>query len=292
MISRYEFIDAEKANFSVADMCRWLKVSRSGFYEWRNRPASATAQRRDRLRLMIREIFTANHETYGHRRVHAVLVRSGERVSPELVRALMRDLGLVPCQPRPWRPITTHAGIHRIPDLVRRDFTAERPGAKFVSDITYIPTWEGFVYLATVIDCHSKAVIGWAMDDHFKTPLISSALEMAAGRMKIEKGAVFHSDRGSNYTSEEFARTLSRYGMRQSVGRTGVCWDNAMAESFFSALKNEWLGRYEFTTRAKARREVVRCIEGFYNGRRLHSKLGYRTPAEVLNQHQAAQLAA
>jgi putative transposase len=292
VISRYEFIDAEKANFSIADMCRWLKVSRSGFYEWRNRPASATTQRRDRLRLMIREIFTANHETYGHRRVHAVLVRSGERVSPELVRALMRDLGLVPCQPRPWRPATTHAGIHRIPDLVRRDFTADRPGAKFVSDITYIPTWEGFVYLATVIDCHSKAVIGWAMDDNFKTPLISSALEMAAGRMKIEKGAVFHSDRGSNYTSDEFDRTLSRYDMRQSVGRTGVCWDNAMAESFFSALKNEWLNRYVFTTRAKARREVVRYIEGFYNRRRLHSGLGYRTPVEALSQHQAAQLAA
>lgn len=293
MISRYEFIDAEKASgFNIADMCRWLGVSRSGFYEWRSRPESATAQRRDRLRLMIREIFAANHETYGHRRVHAVLVRSGERVSPELVRVLMRDLGLVPCQPRPWRPVTTHAGTHRIPDLVRRDFTADRPGAKFVGDITYIPTWEGFVYLATVIDCHSKAVIGWAMGDHFKTPLISSALDMAAGRMKIEKGAIFHSDRGSNYTSDEFAGTLSRNGMRQSVGRTGVCWDNAMAESFFGALKNEWLNRYVFTTRAKARREVVKYIEGFYNRRRLHSKLGYRTPAEVLSQYHAAQLAA
>ncbi|MGW3569924.1 IS3 family transposase, partial [Streptomyces sp. NPDC000941] len=160
------------------------------------------------------------------------------------------------------------------------------------TDITYIPTWEGFVYLATVIDCHSKAVIGWAMDDHFKTPLISSALEMAAGRMKIEKNAIFHSDRGSNYTSDEFARTLSRYGMRQSIGRTGVCWDNAMAESFFGALKNEWLNRYVFTTRAKARREVVRYIEGFYNRRRLHSKLGYRTPAEVLSQYHTTRLAA
>ncbi|WJE00664.1 IS3 family transposase [Streptomyces antimycoticus] len=292
VISRYEFIDAEKACFRIVDMCRWLKVSRSGFYEWRNRPASATEQRRERLRAMIREIFDANHQTYGYRRIHAVLVRSGERASLELVRDLMRELGLAPCQPRPWRPVTTHASSHRIPDLVQSNFTSDRPGVKFVGDITYIPTWEGFVYLATVIDCHSKAVIGWAMDDNFKTPLISSALEMAAGRMKIEKGAVFHSDRGSNYTSDEFARALSRYGMRQSVGRTGVCWDNAMAESFFGALKNEWLNRYVFATRAKARREVVRYIEGFYNRRRLHSQLGYRTPAEVLSQHHIARLAA
>ncbi|MFE9890749.1 IS3 family transposase [Streptomyces scopuliridis] len=290
--TRYEFIDAEKEAFRVTDMCRWLNISRSGFYEWRSRPVSATAQRRERLRLMIREVFAANHGTYGYRRVHAVLVRSGEQASPELVRDLMRELGLVPCQPRPWRPVTTQAGTSRIPDLVRRDFTADRPGVKFVGDITYIPTWEGFVYLATVIDCHSKAVIGWAMDDHFKTPLISSALDMAAGRMKIEKDAIFHSDRGSNYTSAEFTKALSLHGMRQSVGRTGVCWDNAMAESFFGALKNEWLNRYVFTTRAKARREVVRYIEGFYNRRRLHSKLGYRTPVEVLTRYHAAQLAA
>jgi putative transposase len=223
--ARYEFIDAEKDSYRVTDMCRWLHVSRSGFYEWCSRPVSATAQRRERLRLMIREIFAANHQTYGYRRIHAVLVRSGERVSPELVRDLMREMELAPCQPRPWRPVTTRAGRHRVPDLVRRDFTAERPGTKFVGDITYVPTWEGFIYLATVIDCHSKAVIGWAMADHFRTPLISSALEMAAGRMKIESGAIFHSDRGSNYTSDEFARVLRRYGMRQSVGRTGVCWE-------------------------------------------------------------------
>lgn len=293
MNSRYEVIDAEKDGFRTTDMCRWLKVSRSGFYEWLSRPKSAARHRRERLMPMVREVFAVNHETYGYRRVHAVLERSGESASPELVRGLMRELGLVPCQPGPRLPVTTRAGAaHRIPDLVRRDFTADRPGTKFVSDITYIPAWEGFVYLATVIDCHSKAVIGWAMDDHFKTPLISSALDMAAGRMTIESDAIFHSDRGSNYTSDEFAGSLARHGMRQSVGRTGVCWDNAMAESFSGALKNEWLNRYVFTHRAKASREVVRYIEGFYNRRRLHSKLGCRTPAEVLSQYNSARLAA
>ncbi|WP_126639300.1 IS3 family transposase [Embleya hyalina] len=292
--SRYELVDAEKATFRIADMCRWLDVSRSGYYEWRTRPESTTARRRHRLTTAIREIFAANHETYGYRRVHAVLARSGEAASPELVRALMRGLGLVPCQPRPWRAVTTRTGgAHpRIPDLVRRDFTADRPGARLVGDVTYIPTWEGFLYLATVIDCHSKAVVGWAMADHFKTSLVTAALDMARGRVKIGKGAIFHSDRGSNYTSEEFARTLAGHDMRQSVGRTGVCWDNAMAESFFGALKNEYLNRYVFTNHAKARREVVRYIEGFYNRRRLHSALGYRTPLEALRDHDELGLAA
>ncbi|MFE2954682.1 IS3 family transposase, partial [Embleya sp. NPDC059267] len=196
--------------------------------------------------------------------------------------------------PRPWRAVTTLPGdAHpRIPDLVRRDFTSDRPGTKLVGDVTYIPTWEGFLYLATVIDCHSKAVVGWAMADHYKTSLVTSALDMARSRMKMKKDAIFHSDRGSNYTSQEFARTLDHLDMRQSVGRTGVCWDNAMAESFFGALKNECLNRYVFTNHAKARREVVRYIEGFYNRRRLHSALGYRTPLEALQNHHELGLAA
>ncbi|WP_395111719.1 IS3 family transposase, partial [Actinomadura sp. SCN-SB] len=247
-----------------------------------------------RLKAMIEAVFAANHETYGYRRVHAVLARSGEDASLELVRQLMRELGLRPVQPRPWRPVTTLAGDPGgLPDLVDRDFTATRPGTKLVGDITYIPTWEGFLYLATVIDCHSKMVVGWAMADHFKTSLITAALDSAAGSIHIEEGCIFHSDRGSNYTSDEFGRHLGkRHKMRRSVGRTGVCWDNAMAESFFGALKNEWLNRMVFATRAKARRAVVQYIEGFYNRRRLHSANGYRTPLEVhteyLNRQQAA----
>ena len=293
MTSKYEFIEAEKANHAAIDMCAWLHVSRSGYYEWRTRPMSAIAERRERLKLMIQAAFDANHETYGYRRIHAMLARSGEQVSPELVRQLMRELGLRPVQPRPWRPVTTVAGVPGgIPDLVQRNFTAERPGTKLVSDITYIPTWEGFVYLATVIDCHSKMVVGWAMADHFKTSLITAAVDSAAGNIQIETGCIFHSDRGSNYTSEEFGRHLGRYEARRSVGRTGVCWDNAMAESFFGALKNEWLNRMVFATRTKARRAVVQYIEGFYNRRRLHSANGYRTPLEVHNEYMNGQQAA
>ncbi|GAA0320110.1 hypothetical protein GCM10010151_07250 [Actinoallomurus spadix] len=204
---------------------------------------------------------TAEGGSEGYRRVHEVLERHGERVSPELVRQLMRELDLRACQPGPWRPATTDADLHhRIPDLVGRDFTANAPGTKFVGDITYIPTWEGFLYLATVIDCFSKKVVGWAMADHFQTSLIEAATDMAATNVPIAEGAIFHSDRGSNYTSLGYAGKLKVMGMRQSIGRTGVCWDNAMAESFL--LKNQWLNRFEFTDRAKARRQVVRYIEG------------------------------
>ena len=191
MSARYELIDAEKATvtaaggglkYSIVKMCEWLGVSSSGYYEWQGRQASATAARRDRLKVLIAEVFTDSDGTYGHRRVHAQLARWGEHASLELVRGLMRELGLVACQPRPWRHSLTEADAAPapIPDLVRRDFTAEAPGRKMVGDITYIPTWEGWVYLATVIDCHTKAVVGWAVDDNYRTPLISTAIRMAA----------------------------------------------------------------------------------------------------------------
>jgi putative transposase len=283
---------AEKA-YSVVFMCRMLTVSRSAYYDWKDRPPSATTARRERLKQMITAVFEANHGTYGYRRIHAVLCRSGEQVSGELVRDLMRELQLWPCQPRPWRPTTTEADkAHRIPDLVGRDFTAEAPGTKLVGDITYIPTGEGWVYLATVIDCYSKMVIGWSMADHYKTSLIEAALDSAAGAIDLRPGCSFHSDRGSNYTSYDFAKKLANLDMRQSVGRTGVCWDNAMAESFFGALKNEWLNRMTFLTRTHARQEAVKYIEGFYNSRRLHSGLGYKTPLEVHNEYLNEQLAA
>ena len=171
MTARFEFIDAERANYPVVRMCVWAQVSASGYYEWRRRPASATAARRQRLAVLIETVFTDSDGTYGHRRIHAQLARWGEHASLELVRALVRELGLVACQPRPWRHSLTAAGPAPapIPDLVRRDFTAPAPGQKLVGDITYIPTWEGWLYLATVIDCHTKAVIGWAIDDNYKT---------------------------------------------------------------------------------------------------------------------------
>jgi len=275
-------------------MCRWLAVSTSGYYEWRRRPQSATARRRELLKSLIAEIFADSDQTYGHRRVHAALRRRGEHSSVELVRALMRALDLRPCQPRPWRHQLTESdpAAAPIPDLVRRDFTAEAPGQKMVGDITYIPTWEGWVYLATVIDCHTKAVIGWAMDDHYKTPLISAAIDMAARNQKLQPQAIFHSDRGSNYTSAEFARHLKAHDIRQSVGRTGICYDNAMAESFFATLKNERVNRTVYPTRKHAMDDVARYIELRYNSQRLHSGLDYRTPHEVHNEYLNRQRAA
>jgi transposase InsO family protein len=283
---KYEFIDGEKYAYPIAKMCGWLHVSRAGFYEWRNRPASATAERRARLTEHIRAVFDGSRQTYGHRRVHAALGRAGVPCSLELVRHLMRAAGLRPCQPRPFRT-TTVAAVDAtvVPDRVRREFTAPGPGQRLVGDITYIRTWEGFAYLATVIDCCTKMVVGWAFDTHMRAELVTRAIDMAAGNIGLAPGAVFHSDRGCQYTSDEFRRHLKARGILPSVGRTGVCWDNAMAESFFGALKNELVYRTVFPTVAHARHAVVEYIEVFYNRQRLHSAIGYRTPAEARAAH-------
>lgn len=293
MSSKYEFIDAEKALYPIVRMCGWLAVSTSGFYEWRGRSTSATEARRDELKVLIRWCFEASDATYGHRRVHAELLRHGVQVGVELVRALMRELGLQPCQPRPWRPTTTvPGGAASPPDLLERDFTAPAPGVKLVGDITFIPTWEGWLYLASVIDCHTKACIGYAMAEHMRTDLVIAALDMAAANYPLAADAIFHSDRGTQYTSEAFAKRTSELGVRRSVGRTGVCFDNAQAESFNAAVKVERVNRTVYPTREHARTDVARYIEFRYNTRRLHSALGYRTPQEAYNDHVKNLLAA
>ena len=174
MSGKYAFIDAEKARYPIVKMCIWLDVSTSGYYEWVARPPSATAQRRTRLAALVQAIFDESDGTYGYRRVHAALARQDEDCGPELVRDIMRELGLVPCQPRPWRPTTTQAGegAEAVPDLVGRDFSADTPGTKMVGDITYLPTWQGFAYLATVIDCCTKECIGYAIADHMRAELV------------------------------------------------------------------------------------------------------------------------
>ena len=303
MTEKSEFIDAEYALYlesdeqyvpSIVKMCRWIEVSRSGFYEWRTAPESATAKRRAELALYIQKSFDDSDGTYGYRRVHTDLVAWGVPAGPELVRSLMRKLDLEPCQPKPWRFSLTEGDgqEHDIPDLVNRDFTADAPGEKMVGDITYISTWEGWVYLATVIDCYTKAVIGWAIDDHYKTPLIQQAIEMAARNYPLAAKAIFHSDRGSNYTSGEFAKTMKKLDLRHSVGRTGICYDNAMAESFNAALKNERVYRTQYPTREHARRDVVRYIEFWYNSKRRHSGLQYRSPQQVHDEYLERQSAA
>ncbi len=286
-MSRYEFIDSQRSDSvnknPVYKMCAWLAVSTSGFYHWLARPQSATAARRGALTMRVRYFFEASDGTYGYRRIHADLADENTECSPELVRQIMGDHGLVACQPRPFR-VTTQSDAQAaaaMPDLVTRDFAADCPGIKFVGDITYIHTWQGFIYLATVIDCYSKKVVGWSIADHMRTELVADALKNAAATTVIQPHAIFHSDRGSVYTSAGYRQLITDLGMRSSMGRTGVCWDNAMAESFFSALKNERVYRTVYATKAQARRDVIAYIEGFYNSRRRHSALDYKRPNEV-----------
>jgi transposase InsO family protein len=302
MNEKHAFVGAECAtpagdkacSPSVAQMCEWLEISKSGYYDWRSRPKSAAAKRRELLKIKVKALFDANNEEYGYRRVHAALVRGGERAGDETVRGLMRELGLEPCQPKPWRRSLTEQDGQAgpIPDLVNRDFSAGEPGLKMVGDITYIPTWEGWVYLATVIDCATRKIVGWAMDDNYKTPLIISAIKMAARNLELPEGAVFHSDRGSNYTSATFADALRELGIRQSVGRTGICYDNALSESVNGTLKVELVHRTVYPTRQKACEDIARWIELRYNRTRLHSGLGYRTPQEVMDEYLKGQEAA
>ncbi|GAA0950906.1 IS3 family transposase [Nonomuraea longicatena] len=282
---KFSLIRAEEANFSLPMMCGLLGVSRSGYYEWKNRPLSAGRRRREDLKPLIEKVFAESGRTYGYRRVHAALARVGVKVDDELVRSLMRELRLTPVQVKRRRGLTVaDRAASPVPDLAGRDFTAEEPGAKLVGDITEIKTEEGPLYLATVIDCSSKAVIGWALDVRYPAGLVCAALDMAARRIDVPDGAIFHSAQGSQYTSREFAVTLNGHGLRQSVGRTGICFDNSLAESFFGKLKTEFVHHRRFASVPEARRAVVRYIEVFYNRRCLHSALGYRPPLEVLDE--------
>lgn len=283
MNAKYAFIAGEEGNYPVIKMCVWAGVSRSGYYEWRDRGPSATDRRRERLHSLVRFAFEHSDGTSGYRRVHAQLARWGHHFDDETVRRAMRELGLVACQPRPYRPKTTfRGGDLGLPDLVRRDFTARAPGCKLCGDITYIRTWQGWLYLATVLDCFSKKVIGYAMADHMRVELVADALSMAARNVAFVAGeTIFHSDRGSQYMSGEFASLCASLGVRQSAGRTGTCYDNAWAESFNGTLKNERVHRTQYPTREQARIDITRYIELRYNQIRLHSALGYRTPNEV-----------
>jgi putative transposase len=286
-------IDAEKASYPVAWMCRLLGVPRSSFYAWRNRAETRSAARRRALAAQVRRAFEAGRGAYGCRRVAAQLNRDGHPCSVGLVADLMREAGLRACQPRAYKR-TTVPGEQPVAsaDLIGRDFTAEAPGQRLVGDITYLKTGQGWLYLATVIDLAIRMVTGWQLASHMRTSLVTDALAMAITHGRVAPGAVFHSDKGTQYTSAEFARFCAAQGVRTSTGRTGVCWDNAAAESFFSALKNEMYHRHAFPDRARARFAVADYIEVFYNRQRLHSTLGYRTPLEALTDFTTAAEAA
>lgn len=297
MSDKYTVIAAEKDDptspYPVTSMCRWLAVSTSGFYDWCSAAESDRDRRRAEVARHVEAAFAAGRGSYGVRRVHRVLRRSSNpevaSCSPRLVRSIMAERGWRACQPRAYRTTTQPDpdAAGQPADLLGRDFTADTPGMKLVGDITYVRTWSGWLYLATVIDCCTREVIGWSMADHMRTSLICNAMTMAAGRGRLQPGAIFHSDRGSQYTSAEFAVHLAALNLRGSMGRVGQCWDNAMAESFFASLKNELVYRTVFTTQGKARAAVVEYIEVFYNRTRLHSGLDYKTPAEAAAEHQS-----
>lgn len=295
MSEKFTLMHAEKAAFTIELMARLLGVSRAGYYAWvkRRDTVPPTTARRVWLSGVIKQIHDDSHGVNGFRRVLAELGRQGITASEGLVRKIMRELGIFGIQPRTKKRTTIPAvDVVTRPDLLRRDFTADAPGTRLVGDITYLRTGEGWLYLATVIDLFNREVVGWSMADHMRTELIGDALKMAHTHGRIEPGAVFHSDRGSQYTSDEYATLAGRLGVRLSVGRTGVCWDNSVAESWFSMLKNEMYYRQSFATRRRARFAVMQYIEVFYNRRRLHSTLGYRTPSETRAAYHAQTTAA
>ena len=281
MSARYAFIAAEKAltGFPIQRGCRLLRVSVSGFYAWRGRPDSPTRQRRNALAASIRRFHTASDGSYGYRRIHRDLLDAGVNASPALVRRVMRDQDLHGVAPRRYQTTTIQDPTATpAPDLLQRDFSCDEPGTRLVGDITYLRTWQGWGYLAVVICLATKRVVGWHVSTRPNTALVVAALKMAHRNGDVAVDAIFHTDRGTQYTSEMFARSCSQLEVRQSMGRTGVCWDNAQAETFFASLKNECVYRTTLDSVDRARRVVGRWIETWYNQRRRHSALDYQTP--------------
>jgi putative transposase len=259
-------------------MCRVLGVSPSGYYAWRKRPLSARARADVELSAHIDAIHHASRDTYGAPRVHAELAALGLRVGRQRVARLMRALGVrgVSRRKPPRTTLRDHANPPA-PDLVARDFTAPGANRLWVADITYVPTWAGFLYLAVVLDAWSRRVVGWAMASHLRTELVLAALDMAVAQRR-PAGVIHHSDQGCQYTSLAFGRRCREAGVRPSMGSVGDAYDNALCESFFATLECEFLDRQRFATQAEARLAVFDFIEGWYNPRRRHSALDYLSP--------------
>jgi transposase InsO family protein len=281
----YRFVDQQKAcGFPVERVCEIVGVSRAAYYDWKaHRDGIPTVGELFEARL-VKEIWEIHEEsdgTYGSPRVTRELRNGCWVVNHKRVERLMRIHGIVGYTPKKHRITTIPGEGHRIPDRVQRDFTPETPDTTWCGDISYIPTWEGFLYLSFVEDLASRRILGLSMANHMRAGLVCDALTEAIGIRGGEvTGVVFHSDRGTQYTSGEFAELCEEYGVAQSVGRTGVCWDNAPAESFLATLKKELVHRRTFRTRAEARLAIRHWIEAWYNRRRLSSVLGYQSPIE------------
>lgn len=261
-------------------MCRLLGVSPSGYYAWLQRPRSAHAESDEALLARIRSIYERSRGTYGAPRIYAELLRCGLPVGRKRVARLMCEAGLVGASRR--RGVLTTFRDQKArpaPDLVERNFTAEGRDQLWVADITYIPTWAGFLYLAVVVDAWSRRVVGWSMTTHLRTELVLEALNMALEQRR-PKGVIHHSDQGTQYTSLAFGQRCREAGVRPSMGSVGDCFDNALCESFFATLECELLERRRFRNQVEARMAVFDFLEGWYNRHRLHSALGYLSPAE------------
>lgn len=284
----YRFIAAEKVNHAVALLCRVLRVSRSGFYAWMDREPSARRVADEGLAREVARIHADSRGTYGAPRIHADLKEAGTRVSRRRVARLMRELGIEGVSRRRRRRTTIpDQSRPPAPDLIGRDFRATGPDQKWFADLTYVPTWEGYLYLAVVMDAWSRRIVGWAMRDDMRAELVVDALGMAVTmrRPAAEGGLIHHSDRGGQYASLLVGRTLAESGIAPSMGARGSALDNAACESVMSTIKCELVNRMSFRSREQARMACFDYIEAFYNPRRRHSALGYLAPAEFERRH-------
>jgi putative transposase len=276
----FRFMQKHQTEFPVSIMCAVFSVSRSGYYAWLRRPICQHKQVDAVLLGKIRIIHRDSDETYGSPRVHRDLKEQGDNHGEKRIARLMREDGLKSKTKRRFKATTNSKhNLPVAPNLLDRDFHPEKPNEVYAGDITYIWTTEGWLYLAVVIDLFSRSVIGWAMDKRMTRQLVINALTMAVQRRQPSSGIIFHSDRGSQYASEDFQALLAHYNMRCSMSRKGNCWDNAPVESFFGTLKRELVFHRKYPTRFHARQSIFDYIERFYNRRRLHSTLGYKSPA-------------
>ena len=278
---RFAFVHAEKVNHAVRCLCRVLRVTPSGYYAWAKRRPSRRQRENARLTVRIRAIHAASRGTYGSPRVYEQLKQEGFAVGQERVARLLRELGLmgVP-QKRFWHTTDSAHRLAVAPNVLGRDFDAERPNERWVTDITYLWTGEGWLYLAVVLDLFARRVVGWAVRPHLRTELALEALHLALGRRVPGAGLVHHSDRGCQYAAAAYQRVLHDHAIVCSMSRKGDCWDNAVTESFFATLKTELIQRQPWPTRRATKDAVADYIEGFYNPHRLHSSLGYVSPNE------------
>lgn len=277
---KYQFVAVHRTQYPVVRLCQALDVSCSGFYDWLGRLPSASAVRRGERLQRIRTIHQQSRCLYGAPKVHAALRQEGERIGRNTVARLMRHHGLSSKVSQRY-VITTQSKSTRRPaaNLLDRQFAAERPNQKWVSDVTFIPTREGWLFLATILDLYSRRIIGWSMGSRNTTELIMAALEMAVSRRGLVAGVLLHSDQGVQYASSEYQALLRKYGIVCSMSRKGDCWDNAVMESFYHLLKAELVAFEKFQTRAQARQAIFEYIEVFYNRQRSHSTINYHSPA-------------